>query len=74
MGTKKEYYLLEASCTVTFITPLFIPWHYEYSWKMHLHPDLLAFLLFDMAALVRTGAGLVPDVTVLLTNAVPSFI
>ena len=41
---------------------------------MCLHPDLLALLLFYVAALVRTGAVLVPDVTVLLTNAMPIFI
>lgn len=65
--------ILESGCTVSLITPLFIPWHYDYAWKMLLHPDLLAFLSLGMAALVRTGTVSVPNVTILLTNAMPSF-
>lgn len=58
---------------VNLIIPLFIPWHYEDTWKMLLHHNLLAFLSLDMAALVRTGAIFVSLVTV-FTNAMPSFI
>lgn len=71
--TKKEYYLLESGCTVSLLTLLFIPRHYEYAWKTFPHPDLLAFLSRPMAALVRTGAVLVPSVAILWTNAVSSF-
>lgn len=65
---KKKYYLFGSSWTVSLITLLFIPCHDEHSWKMFLYPDWLAFLSFDMSAVVRTGAVLVPDVEISLTN------